>query len=323
MNSLERSEASPNTLTKSSARQFPRRMLERLSQLKAATTSQQNRGTHLSLTKVIFGGLLFSASAFGADVPISSLPAASSVTGADVVPIVQSGTTKKSTFTVQKGLWDTFYQPLDGDLTAISALSGTHTIYYRSAASTWSAVTVGSGLNFTGATLAVNTPTPTPTATATATATPTPTPTPTATPEHHTVTAYAAGTVYSLTNTDALVDFGTTDPTIVVDQAGTYLLFGRAYLIYNGATYAGTQTATIHLRRTNNTPADVANATTTATLRIVTTITDTVGVMPLPPVVYTTSNSNDSISVYGSLSATPAAGSVDVKEASILALRIL
>ncbi len=108
---------------------------------------------------------------FGADVPISSLPAASSVTGSDVVPIVQSGTTKKSTFTVQKGLWDTFYQPKDADLTAIAALSGTHNIYYRSAANTWSSVTVGNGLNFTGATLAVNTPTPTPT------------PTPTATPE--------------------------------------------------------------------------------------------------------------------------------------------
>src|SRR5690349_11519117 len=36
-------------------------------------------------------------------------------------------------------------QPLDGDLTAIAALSGTHTIYYRSAANTWSAVTIGSG----------------------------------------------------------------------------------------------------------------------------------------------------------------------------------
>lgn len=45
------------------------------------------------------------------------------------------------------------YQPLDGDLTALAALSGTHTIYYRSAADTWSAVTIGSGLDFTGATL--------------------------------------------------------------------------------------------------------------------------------------------------------------------------
>lgn len=44
-------------------------------------------------------------------------------------------------------------QPLDGDLTAIAALGGTHTIYYRSAANTWAAVTIGTGLDFTGATL--------------------------------------------------------------------------------------------------------------------------------------------------------------------------
>lgn len=88
--------------------------------------------------------------------PISALPAASSVSGSDVGPIVQSGTTKKASFTVQKTYWDTFYQPLDGDLTALSALTGTHTIYYRSAASTWSAVTIGTGLDFTGATLSAN-----------------------------------------------------------------------------------------------------------------------------------------------------------------------
>lgn len=45
------------------------------------------------------------------------------------------------------------YQPLDGDLTALAALSGTNNIYYRSAANTWSSVTVGSGLNFSGGSL--------------------------------------------------------------------------------------------------------------------------------------------------------------------------
>jgi hypothetical protein len=132
---------------------------------------------------------------------------------------------------------------------------------------------------------------------------------------------YAAGTAYSLTASDAAVDFGTTDPTITIATAGTYLIQGRANLKYNGATYAGTQTATVHLRRTNNTPADISNATTTATMRIVTTITDTVGVMPLPPVIYT-ATAGDVISVYGSLSAAPAAGSVDCTEASIVAIRI-
>ena len=46
------------------------------------------------------------------------------------------------------------FQPLDGDLTAIAALTGTNVIYYRSAANTWAAVTIGTGLSFSAGTLA-------------------------------------------------------------------------------------------------------------------------------------------------------------------------
>lgn len=45
------------------------------------------------------------------------------------------------------------YQPLDADLTAIAALAGTNTIYYRSASNTWTAVTIGANMYFTGGTL--------------------------------------------------------------------------------------------------------------------------------------------------------------------------
>ena len=45
------------------------------------------------------------------------------------------------------------YQPLDADLTAIAALTGTNTIYYRSAANTWSPVVVSTGLAFSGGNL--------------------------------------------------------------------------------------------------------------------------------------------------------------------------
>jgi len=42
---------------------------------------------------------------------------------------------------------------LADDLAALEALSGTNTIYYRSAASTWTAVTIGTGLSFSAGTL--------------------------------------------------------------------------------------------------------------------------------------------------------------------------
>jgi hypothetical protein len=41
-------------------------------------------------------------------------------------------------------------------LTALAAHSGTNNIYYRSAADTWSSVTIGTGLTFTGGTLAAS-----------------------------------------------------------------------------------------------------------------------------------------------------------------------
>jgi hypothetical protein len=44
-------------------------------------------------------------------------------------------------------------QAFDADLSALAALSGTNTIYYRSAADTWTAVTIGSGLSFSGGSL--------------------------------------------------------------------------------------------------------------------------------------------------------------------------
>ena len=44
-------------------------------------------------------------------------------------------------------------QPLDADLTAIAALAGTNTIYYRSGANTWSPVVVSTGLAFLGGNL--------------------------------------------------------------------------------------------------------------------------------------------------------------------------
>lgn len=43
---------------------------------------------------------------------------------------------------------------LANDLAALEALTGTNTIYYRSAADTWTPVTIGTGLTFAGGTIA-------------------------------------------------------------------------------------------------------------------------------------------------------------------------
>lgn len=132
----------------------------------------------------------------------------------------------------------------------------------------------------------------------------------------------AAGTAYSLTNTAGLLTFGTTSPTVTVSVAGTYMLFAQVKLDYVGATFAGNQTVTLKIRRTNNTAADVTDSTQTFVVPIITALTYTAGVIDLPPVTYTTALTSDILQVWGSIGTAPAAGSVDATAAVIRALRI-
>lgn len=121
--------------------------------------------------------------------------------------------------------------------------------------------------------------------------------------------AYGAGTAYVLTNTAAAVDFGTTDPAIVIAAAGTYRICAQINLAYNGATVAA-ETATIKVRRTNNTAADVS-VVPVLDLPVATTLTHTYGIFAIPCFSYTTTNTDDALSIFANVSATLGAGSID------------
>lgn len=136
------------------------------------------------------------------------------------------------------------------------------------------------------------------------------------------LSVYASGTAYQLTATPALLDFGTTDPSLVISGVGTWLLSGRVRLDYNAATFAAVRTATLKLRRTNNTAADITNSSTGFKTQIITALTYTAGIIDLPQVIYTTTNTNDIIQIFGSVDVIPSAGSFDAVEASIMALRV-
>lgn len=140
--------------------------------------------------------------------------------------------------------------------------------------------------------------------------------------KNYSLDVYAAGTAYSLTDTSAALDFGTTDPSIVLDKAGTYLLIANVNLLYNAATFAASETVTLKLRRTNNTAADVANSSLVLATDIITTLTYTFGAVSLPAVFYTTTNVDDAITIFGDVSTAPGAGSLDATAASIIAIRL-
>jgi len=137
------------------------------------------------------------------------------------------------------------------------------------------------------------------------------------------ITVYAAGTVYTLTATSALVDFGTTDPSIVINRAGKYIISARVQIRFAGATFAASQEVVTKLRRTNNTAADLTGSSTTVPTGIVTTQTGLLAVIELPDVVYETANITDIIKIFSSVAVAPSAGSVTITEASIIARPIL
>lgn len=132
-------------------------------------------------------------------------------------------------------------------------------------------------------------------------------------------TAYLSGTAYSLTNTAAAVTGGTTSPSITLGAAGTYRIDGYVNLKYSAATFAANQTVTLKFRRTNNTAADLTSGSTTATTRIITTTTDEMGNIKLPTISYTTTNTNDVVTIFASVGTAPSAGSLQIDNACIAA----
>jgi hypothetical protein len=139
---------------------------------------------------------------------------------------------------------------------------------------------------------------------------------------HNPLSVYAAGTVYTLTAASAAVDFGTTDPALTINAVGTYAIRARVKVALNGATFAANRTLTLKLRRTNNTAADVSNSSTTWVVPITTTITNTLAVIDLPEVLYTTANANDALALFADISVVPTAGTISIDEASIVAVRL-
>lgn len=132
---------------------------------------------------------------------------------------------------------------------------------------------------------------------------------------------YAAGTAYALTATPAALDFGTTDPGIVLTVPGRYRIRGRVNLKYNGATFAAGRTVTLKFRRTNNTAADLTNGSTGVVTGIVTTVTESFMIVELPEISYSTTASDDAITIFGDVSVVPSAGSLDCVEANLFAER--
>ena len=125
-----------------------------------------------------------------------------------------------------------------------------------------------------------------------------------------------------ITATPSIAIIGATPVTLVITIPGTYLLRSRAMVDCTSSTFAAPQMVSLGLKRTNNTAAYITHAESGLKLPIMTLAEYTAGIVQLPEVSYTTTNSDDSISLYVDVAVLPSAGTVRLIQAEIIAQRI-
>jgi len=132
---------------------------------------------------------------------------------------------------------------------------------------------------------------------------------------------YADGSVYTLTATNVLLNFGTTDPSLTLTLAGTYLLFAKVrYDFVAWAQVSHTISTNLH----STTTGDINDSSTDFVLPDTSggAVTSTAASISLPVVVYT-ALAGEVVQIWGSLNSVPGGGeTITAVEASIVALRI-
>ena len=100
------------------------------------------------------------------------------------------------------------------------------------------------------------------------------------------------------------------------------MIFGQVHLAYAAATVVA-ETASVKVRRTNNTAADLS-VVPVIDLPVATTLTNSYGTVTIPPFVYTTTATDDAVTLFGNVSATLSAGTINATAigTSLVALRI-
>ncbi len=141
------------------------------------------------------------------------------------------------------------------------------------------------------------------------------------------VSKYGTGTAYTIDQTDitlnaAEVTFGTSgNQRVTLTTAGTWLLQARVRVDYLAATFPSTSRSIIFLlARQNNSPGNVANATTGLSTPIsASALSYTAYILSFPPVQYVTALTSDVIRMMVSIDTLVGAGAVKVIEADIVA----
>jgi hypothetical protein len=134
---------------------------------------------------------------------------------------------------------------------------------------------------------------------------------------NHYERAECDGTAYIVTATVAAIDCGTADPSITLPTAGTYLIIGSAEYDMQSATFAANRSIQLYIRNTSDS-ANVYNSG--AGTHVHTTASGRLTTITISEVV--TITSAKTFAMWSNVSIIPSAGSLEVPEAFIEAVRL-
>lgn len=123
----------------------------------------------------------------------------------------------------------------------------------------------------------------------------------------YTKSTYGSGTAYTLTATPAAIALGTTSPSLTLDKSGRWKIYGKVNVQNNGATFASSRTVTAQLQDTTNS-VSITNGSDAFITGAITGVTSEAGDC-YAEAEYTVA-ANAVITIFGSVSVTPTAGSI-------------
>ncbi len=131
----------------------------------------------------------------------------------------------------------------------------------------------------------------------------------------------SGGTGFTIPASQGNVVFGTTSPTVTLTSPGTYSITGAMSYGPNGCTSTNQTAVYLGVKRTNNTAAVLANRAVGG-FEVLTGVTGIMGTGPIMPMVYTTTNSDDILTLVANYTGTITVGSLVSNDAVIMAVKL-
>lgn len=136
-----------------------------------------------------------------------------------------------------------------------------------------------------------------------------------------TYSAYSGGTNYTLTTSNAPMTFSSSNPSITLGIPGKYLLLANFTIGGNNVTTGVQVEIQAGMTRQNNTPTSLG-LYDVLSVPPQTAFVGNYGVTQLLPLIYTTANSNDIITINGLRVGAVVSGSFEVGNAGIVAVKL-